>query len=449
MLKPDLQHQFWVTKKAVQRKLGSKEDECIVSSDAELDSKIDLLKSIGDSCQQLKRILDNYQEKICILAQEENALGVFLKESGKHSTTTSKHMCCTGKSISYCGQQHMKIRAPLVRLQHEIETFNGQAIKDTYNTVQAMERERTEYRAALGWMKAASAQLDPDKGRGLDKFRNAQMYVRTAKTKFDTMTLDCLQKIDLLAAARCNMFSHVLVAYQAALLDSATKTSYTFQAALKILDEKPQYNFTILKDLTQVPVVNDSNPSAESKEIAPIDFDQMLFFKEDFEDDIKSTKGDSTPATSNAEKSEKKATKESIVPKSDTNENATGGTKASVDDSTIFDLLDLSTNESSETDCLLDIFSNAANNCKPSTSSATATAQSSSSSNILTFDFLKKMHSSTVSSESSKKGVNNKSKMTNDNKKTSGINWIDLFADLDPLAMEKKIAGSNQNCLDA
>ena len=102
MLKPDLQHQFWVTKKAVQRKLGTKEDECIVSSDAELDSKIDLLKSIGDSCSQLKRILDNYQEKICILAQEENALGVFLKESSKHSTTTAKAMCCAGKSISYC-----------------------------------------------------------------------------------------------------------------------------------------------------------------------------------------------------------------------------------------------------------------------------------------------------------------------------------------------------------
>lgn len=195
MLKPDLQHQFWVTKKAVQRKLGSKEDECIVASDAELDSKIDLLKSISDSSSHLKRIIDNYQEKICILAQEENATGVFLKESGKHSATSSRAMCCAGKSISYCGQKHMKIRPPLVRLQHEMDTFIGRAIKDTNTTIQAMERERTEYRAALGWMKAASAQLDPDKGRDLDKFRNAQMYVRTAKTKFDTMTLDCLQKV--------------------------------------------------------------------------------------------------------------------------------------------------------------------------------------------------------------------------------------------------------------
>lgn len=84
-------------------------------------------------------------------------------------------------------------------------------------------------------------------------------------------------QIDLLAAARCNMFSHVLVAYHAAILDFATKTSYTFQAALKILEEKPQYNFTILKDLTQVPVVRDQ--PTKSNDLAPLDFDQMLFFK--------------------------------------------------------------------------------------------------------------------------------------------------------------------------
>lgn len=89
-------------------------------------------------------------------------------------------------------------------------------------------------------------------------------------------------QIDLLAAARCNMFSHVLVAYHASLLDFATKTSYTFQAALKILEKRPQYNFTILKDLTQVPVVRDENDEKdnnETKEITSIDCDQMLFFK--------------------------------------------------------------------------------------------------------------------------------------------------------------------------
>lgn len=147
-------------------------------------------------------------------------------------------------------------------------------------------------------------------------------------------------------------------------------------------------------------------------------------------------------------------------------------TKTIVSDSTILDLLDISTNEPTETDCLLDIFSNSGNSCRTNNASA------QSSSNLLTFDFLKKIHGSTaaaaaasaasscipsstasmsLSSSSSSslsdankgKSLINKSKMSD--KKASA--WMDLFADLDPLsnptAMEKKIAGLNQNCLDA
>jgi len=197
MLKSEMQHQYWVTKKVVQRKLGSKEDECIISSDAELDTKIDLFKSITESCIILHRVIDQYQERICILAQEENSLGKFLKDSGKNSSTTGKVMSTTGKSITYCGQQRLTLRTPLLRLHHEVETFRGRAISDTQQTIIAMERERTEYRAALSWMKSASAQLDPDSGKGLEKFRKAQTHVRLAKTKFDRYTLDCLQKVTM------------------------------------------------------------------------------------------------------------------------------------------------------------------------------------------------------------------------------------------------------------
>lgn len=172
--------------------------------------------------------------------------------------------------------------------------------------------------------------------------------------------------------------------------------------------------------------------------------------QEDFEDEVKPPEKDSL-----TEKSTKKTTEELTLSKSETSKSAT-----SVDDSTILDLLDLSTNEPTETDCLLDIFNSAANGCKPSAS----TQQS----NILTFDFLKKIPGSTASlslssssssssaavaatteASSGKKGVIAKAKIND--KKTSA--WMDLFADLDPLAnpttMEKKIAGLNQNCLDA
>ncbi|XP_053675652.1 islet cell autoantigen 1-like protein [Anopheles nili] len=288
MLKSEIQHQFWVTKKAVQRKLGSKEDENIVASDGELDSKIELFRSVAESCSKLYRIIDQYQERVCILAQEENSLGKFLREVSKESPTTGKMMSTTGKSISYCGQQRIAIRVPLLRLHHDVHTFKGRAIADTHHTIQLMEKERTEYRAALSWMKSVSIQLDPDTGRGLEKFRKAQRHVKAAKTKFDKYTLDCLEKIDLLAAARCNMFSHALVGYQNAILQFSKKTDETYNNTLKNLAKDPHYNFSILKELTQAnpnEVESDTRKILETSE-KPLDEDQMLFFKDEYKDDL-------------------------------------------------------------------------------------------------------------------------------------------------------------------
>lgn len=166
-----------------------------MASDGELDAKIELFQSVAENCRQLYRIIDQYQERVCILAQEENSLGKFLREVAKENPTTGKLMSNTGKAISYCGQQRITIRVPLLRLYHDVQTFKGRAIVDTKNTIEAMEKERTEYRAALSWMKSVSIQLDPDTGRGLEKFRKAQRHVKTAKTKFDKYTLDCLEKV--------------------------------------------------------------------------------------------------------------------------------------------------------------------------------------------------------------------------------------------------------------
>lgn len=194
MLKSEVQHQFWITKKTVQRKLGSKEDEHIVSSDAGLDSKIALLKSISETCLQLNKILEQFQERLCTLSQEECAFGRFLKEIGKRSKTTGSSIINSGKAIYFCGQQRMSVRVPLLRLHHEVDIFRCRAISDTVTTMKYMEKERTEYRAALSWMKSLSMQLDPDNGKGLDKFRRAQSAVRIGKDNFDKLSMDCIQK---------------------------------------------------------------------------------------------------------------------------------------------------------------------------------------------------------------------------------------------------------------
>ncbi|XP_037935953.1 islet cell autoantigen 1 [Teleopsis dalmanni] len=295
MLKSEMQHQFWITKKAVQRKLGSKEDEHIISSDAELDAKIEILKSISDTSCELSKIIEQYQERLCVLSQEECVFGRFLKEVGKRSKTTGASITNTGKAVSYCGQQRMCVRVPLLRLQHEVDVFRVRAVRDTQITIQNMEKERTEYRAALSWMKSASSELDPDTGKGLEKFRTAQSHVRTAKRNFDSLSLDSVQKIDLLAAARCNMYSHALVSYMSELKQFAQKTASTFEAIAKTLGEKKtKYDFCVLKDLTQ----NEVEECNENRtDVATVDKDQTLFFADDYIDERKTNKCDDSNTT--------------------------------------------------------------------------------------------------------------------------------------------------------
>lgn len=59
-----------------------------------------------------------------------------------------------------------------------------------------------------------------------------QAQVRRSKVRFDKSKLDCLQKVDLLAAARCNMFSHALVLYHNSIVQYCEKTTNAYQAIL-------------------------------------------------------------------------------------------------------------------------------------------------------------------------------------------------------------------------
>ncbi|KAL1451654.1 hypothetical protein WDU94_006012 [Cyamophila willieti] len=246
-----LQQQYWVTKQTVFRKLGKKEDECVIASDAELDAKLELFKSIQESCSHLQRIIDRYQERLCSLAQYENEMGRFLKESGKNDKTRAgKMMVAVGKSMSYSGQQRIALRSPLLRLFQEVETFRHRAIEDTLYNVTAMEKARTEYRAALHWMKDISQELNPDTFKQLEKFKKVQDQVKKTKKKFDRQKLDCLEKVDLLSAARCNMFSHALILYQNSLLSFTEKSVQTFQTIATSFKGYQHYEFCVVKELT-------------------------------------------------------------------------------------------------------------------------------------------------------------------------------------------------------
>ncbi|KAJ0178143.1 hypothetical protein K1T71_005966 [Dendrolimus kikuchii] len=420
-----MQHQYWVTKKTVLRKLGTKEDECIVASDAELDAKLELFRSISDSCLQLQRILDQYQERICVLAQEENSLGKFLRDAGKNSDASGKHMVSAGKAISYSGQQRLSVRGPLLRLYHEVETFRGRAVSDMRATVAAMEKARIEYRAALSWMKSTSAQLDPDTGRGLDNFRKAQRQVRESKKVFDKLTLDVLQKIDLLAAARCNMFSHVLSNYQSSFQTFASKVAQTLIATADTMSVAPQYEFCILKELSQS--LGDGDP----KEIISQDKDQMLFFQDEYKDNTEDNKKSKVQNDSTNEEKPKQST---------VNNEATAP----------INLIDTTCNQSGvvteETDTLSDL-AGLNLDCRDvpagfSSFMPSQLLQDLTSPNLLQSSTLAPM--CTNNNQAMKSPSPTKTVLPTPKKEDKAA-WFKLFAELDPLANPDNLPGSNTN----
>lgn len=139
-----MQRKYWITKQTVFRKLGKKEDECIVSSDAELDAKLELFSSIQQTTSTLLKVISRYQNNLssmynlyifllfvfhiyekqlyillysAALAVEENEMGNFMKEYGKiDKTRAGKMMMAVGTSVSYTGQQRFSLHTPLDRL---------------------------------------------------------------------------------------------------------------------------------------------------------------------------------------------------------------------------------------------------------------------------------------------------------------------------------------------
>ncbi|XP_026480809.1 islet cell autoantigen 1-like protein [Ctenocephalides felis] len=435
----DMQHQYWVTKQTVLRKLGGKEDECIVASDAELDAKLELFRSIAESCSVLQRVLEQYQERLCVLAQEENSLGYFLKEASKSHDSVGKHMSSSGKALCYQGQQRMQLRDPLMRLHQEVDTFKARAVQDTRSTLGAMERARTEYRADLKWMKAVSAQLDPDTGRGLEKFRKAQNQTRQSKIRFDRLTLDCLEKVDLLAAARCNMFSHALIPYQSSLLTFFSKCSQTLHSALISLNSEPKYDFCVLKELKETPEETEIEEKSDEKEKFADD-DQLLFFQDEYTDEVKNE----TPNNGNIKQSENLINENCFSKQAEDLLGITSDIINTSNETSInFDLLGLLEGKQEDQKLQHDNMTTDFFESLLSTNPGNLMDPPNSASDDLNDDILSRIlsNSSNAPNQSSAKST----KHDQNKQKTSSMsNWLKLFSDLDPLSNPDSLMESSE-----
>ncbi|KAB0361415.1 hypothetical protein FD754_005571, partial [Muntiacus muntjak] len=199
-----MQQKYWETKQAFTKYTGKKEEH-VVTSDADLDAKLELNCTLS---------------KEDTLSQEENELGKFLRSQDfQDKTRAGKVMQATGKALRFSSQQR--------------------AVSDPGLTVNHMQQCRTEYPGALLWMKDVSQELGPDLCKQMEKFRKV----------FDKLKMDVCQKVDLFGASRCNLLSHMLATYQTTLLHFWEETSHTMAAIHESFRGYQPYEFTTLKSL--------------------------------------------------------------------------------------------------------------------------------------------------------------------------------------------------------
>lgn len=243
---------YWEARQAFKKSLGEREDSYIVSSDSELDIKLELLQAADDYFNSILKVLFQYQNALQNVIQTQDNLGVALIEYGtKDVTPAGKLMCMCGKTLSKAAQRQSLLNVCLMTLFHEIQTFQFNATADALQTVAKMEKVRNSYRSGLLWMKNASVDLDPDVNKKLKKFRKIQEHMKHLKVRFDGVKLECMQKIDLFLLSRSNLFSHTVPPY-CKTFKKMHKYSLTFsEFALKNIPLYLSYNFVTLKQLNE------------------------------------------------------------------------------------------------------------------------------------------------------------------------------------------------------
>uniref|UniRef100_A0A0R3RKY0 AH domain-containing protein n=1 Tax=Elaeophora elaphi TaxID=1147741 RepID=A0A0R3RKY0_9BILA len=251
-----MRQQYWTTKQLIRKKLGKKEDEHLLASDAEFDTKIALFRFVQETSDQMLCCIDDYQHYLSELVQVEFELSKMLKENGGAETTAAgRVMVAVARAMTISVHHNvvarLQIRNPLLRFFGELHVFTERAILDCADTVDAAEKARIEYRGSLLWMKKTSKELDPDAENILEKFRTAQSVVRRNKEKLDNLKLDTLQKVDLLVASRYNLFSQLLESYQKSLYNYFEQTTLAYEKIYDFVSSRKHYEFEVLTDLIE------------------------------------------------------------------------------------------------------------------------------------------------------------------------------------------------------
>lgn len=175
-----------------------------------------------------------------------------------------------GKALCCVAQQRIQLQPFLHRMFDKMDTFHVKAFEDTQSTIDNMEKQRTTYRAALLWMKSLSDKLDPESMDQLSKFRKVQAHCRRCKLAFEQQSVDCVQKIEMLSASRCNLLGHSLEAYQTGWIKFWNRSTSTFHCIAQCFDNfekeiKRSSEQVIERQASQLDDRKPSKPEVESE----------------------------------------------------------------------------------------------------------------------------------------------------------------------------------------
>ncbi|KAL7672266.1 hypothetical protein ACOME3_007157 [Neoechinorhynchus agilis] len=192
------------------------------------EAKLNLFKALKRSSLNLTRICGGYVRCIDSICSIEDELSVHYgsfrgpswscdsqavsdQERENHSRTIDTVLTVFSSILTMSSSARVSVKVPLVRLHNEVTTFHRKALMDTEQSMSRLMKLRTEFRASLAWLKEISKNdLNPEIPETLSQYQSVQNIVKERKDKYDEVKKDITEKIDMLCASRCNMFSKVL-----------------------------------------------------------------------------------------------------------------------------------------------------------------------------------------------------------------------------------------------
>ncbi|KAI0982905.1 hypothetical protein GJ496_001799, partial [Pomphorhynchus laevis] len=214
-------------------------------------NKLDMFNSMNQLSVELYRVCMKYAHCLEIMALVESDLSqIFRQHSMECDPSGAEFLSNTSKLFAVFSTNRASIKEPINALMNEVRTFKTKAIADTFVTIKKMQEARSKYNGILLWMKKSTSSLDPENIHAIEKYRKVQSDVKKSFQNYEQLKRDVCEKVNMLFASRCSMFSNTLAVYLKTLKDFYSETHSMCDS---VLNSGPgTFRFSIIKDLNEL-----------------------------------------------------------------------------------------------------------------------------------------------------------------------------------------------------